>query len=333
MPELILFFSFLLSFLLALYGTPIARKAALRYNLMDVPDGQLKKHGEPVPYMGGVIVYFALISPLSLLFEFNKEMLGILFSSSILLIVGLFDDFKALTPRIKFLFQIMATYILLKSGIYIQVIYIPQWLNASLSFLWILTVVNAFNIIDVMDGLASSVGAVISIVIFVISLHQNNFLISIISLSLAAALAGFLKFNWQPAKIYLGDAGSMVLGLVLGSLAIMVSYTRFNQLAFVSALEILAIPLFDLVYVMLLRLARRKSPFKGSPDHFALRLKKKFGWSSGKTVGFIMGIQGLLSVIVLANFYSTPTVTVLTGLFLILFFIILGWRLAKVAME
>lgn len=333
MPELILFFSFLLSFLLALYGTPIARKAALRYNLLDVPDGELKRQGEPVPYMGGVIVYFALISPLSLLFEFNKELLGILFSSSILLIVGLFDDFKALTPRIKFLFQIVATYILLKSGIYIQVIYLPQWLNTGLSFLWIITMVNAFNIIDIMDGLAAAVGTVIAIVIFVISLYQSNFLISIISLSLAAALIGFLKFNWQPAKIYLGDAGSMVLGLLFGSLAIMVSYTRFNRLAFVSAVQILAIPLFDLLYVMVLRLLKGKSPFLGSPDHFALRLKKRFNWSSRKTVGFVLAVQLGLAAIVLVNFFSTPMVTVIGGLFSIFFFIGFGWWLSKVAME
>ena len=300
-----------------------------------VPDGKLKKQGEPVPYMGGVIVYFAFISPLSLMFDFNQQLLGILFASSILLLVGLFDDFKALTPGIKFLFQIVATYILLKSGIFMTWSFFPQWLDVALSFFWILTVINAFNIIDIMDGLAARSAHERSFQSSSSSSRciSNDFLISILSLSLAAALLAFLKFNWEPARIYLGDAGSMVLGLIIGSLAMMVSYTRFNRLAFVSGLLILAIPLFDLAYVMWLRLARRKSPFRGSPDHFALRLKKKFGWSSGKTVGFIMGIQGLLSVVVLANFYSTPTVTVITGLFLILFFIIFGWRLAKVAME
>jgi UDP-GlcNAc:undecaprenyl-phosphate GlcNAc-1-phosphate transferase len=170
MNEIILIFSFILSFLLTLYGTPLAQKVAFRYQILDHPDGKLKKHAQPVPYMGGVIVYFAFISPISLVFEFNQQMLGILFASSILLLVGLFDDLKALTPGIKFLFQIVATYILLKSGIVIDLIFFPGWLDFSLSFLWILTVINAFNIIDIMDGLAASVGAVSALTIFIISL-------------------------------------------------------------------------------------------------------------------------------------------------------------------
>lgn len=153
MNEIILFLTCLLSFLLSFYGTPIARKVALRYNILDKPDGRLKRQKEPVPYLGGVIVYFAFISPISLMFEFNKPLLGILFASSILLLVGLFDDLRALTPGIKFTFQIIATYILIKSGIFINLIFIPPWLNAALSFLWLLTAINAFNIIDIMDGL------------------------------------------------------------------------------------------------------------------------------------------------------------------------------------
>ncbi len=291
MNELILLFTFALSFLLTLYGTPIAQKVAAHYNLLDFPDGKLKKQQTPIPYMGGVIVYFAFISPLSLLFDFNQELLGILFASSILLIVGLFDDFKALTPGVKFFFQIVATYILIKSGISIRVIFIPQWLNTILSFAWILTAINAFNIIDIMDGLAPSIGALASLTIFVISLYDHDFLISILSLSLAASLLCFLRFNWEPARIYLGDAGSMVLGLVIGSLAVMTHYTPFNRLAFLSALIVLGLPLFDLVYVTWLRLLKGRSPFRGSPDHFALRLKKRFNWSSRQTVIAVIAIQ------------------------------------------
>ena len=157
MNEIILAFSFILSFLLALYGTPLAQKAAFRFGILDHPDGRLKRHADPVPYMGGVIVYFAFISPISLVFDFNERLLGILFASSILLLVGLLDDLKALTPAIKLLFQVVATYILLKSGILIDLVFLPKWLDVALSFFWILAVVNAFNIIDIMDGLAAAI--------------------------------------------------------------------------------------------------------------------------------------------------------------------------------
>ena len=333
MNEIILIFSFILSFLLALYGTPLAQKVAFRYQILDQPDGKLKKHSQPVPYMGGVIVYFAFISPISLVFDFNQQLLGILFASSILLLVGLFDDLKALTPGIKFLFQIVATYILLKSGIVIDVIIFPRWLDIALSFFWILTVVNAFNIIDIMDGLAASVGAMSALTIFIISLYSNDFLISILAISLAAALLAFLRFNWEPARIYLGDAGSMVLGLVIGSLVMMVRYTRYNKLAFLSGLVVLGIPLFDLAYVILLRIVKGKIPFLGSPDHFALRLRRMMSWSSQKTVSTILFGQLLLSGLVVVNFFSTPRFTLVSSILAAVMFVVLGIILARVKME
>jgi len=333
MNEIILLFSFILSFLLALYGTPLAQKVAFRYQILDQPDGKLKKHSQPVPYMGGVIVYFAFISPISLIFNFNQQLLGILFASSILLLVGLFDDLKALTPGIKFLFQMVATYILLKSGIIIDLTIFPKWLDIVLSFFWILTVINAFNIIDIMDGLAASVGAMTALTVFVISLYSGDFLISILAVSLAAALLAFLKFNWEPASIYLGDAGSMVLGLIIGSLVMMVRYTRYNALAFLSGLVVLGIPLFDLAYVILLRIVKGRTPFLGSPDHFALRLRKMKNWSPQKTVSAILFGQLLLSGLVVVNFFSTPRFTLVSSILITVLFIVLGIVLAGVKME
>lgn len=333
MNEIILILTFILSFLLTLYGTPLAQRVALRYQILDQPDGKLKIQSRPVPYMGGVIVYFAFISPISLMFDFNQQLLGILFASSILLLVGLFDDLKALTPGIKFLFQIMATYILLKSGITIDLIFFPKWLDIALSFIWVLTTINAFNIIDIMDGLAAAIGALTSLTIFIIALCNGNFLIAILALSLAASLLAFLKFNWEPARIYLGDAGSMILGLIIGSLAMMVSYTRFNRLAFVSSLFLLGIPLFDLAYVSILRIAKGKMPFWGSPDHFALRLRRKKNWSSRQTVSAIVLLQLLLSGAVIVNFFSTIKVTLILSIVFACFFLVLGVVLANVKME
>ncbi len=333
MNEIILAFSFILSFLLALYGTPLAQKAAFRFGILDHPDGRLKRHADPVPYMGGVIVYFAFISPISLVFDFNERLLGILFASSILLLVGLLDDLKALTPAIKLLFQVVATYILLKSGILIDLVFLPKWLDVALSFFWILAVVNAFNIIDIMDGLAAAIGAISSLTILVVALCTGDFLIAILAASLAGALLAFLKFNWEPARIYLGDAGSMVLGLIVGSLALMVSYTRYNSLAFAAGLLVVGVPLFDLAYVIVLRLGQGRSPFLGSPDHFALRLRRKTGWTAGPTVLAIALLQLALSLLVVANFFFSPRFTVVAAAAVLGFFLVLGWILARVKME
>ena len=333
MNEFILVFSFILAFLLTIYGTPIAKNVAYRYKILDYPDGRLKNQKKPVPYLGGLILYFAFISPVSLLFTFNRELLGILFAGSILLIVGLFDDLQAMTPGIKFVFQIVATYILMKSGIIMSLMFLPPWLNTILSFIWILSMINAFNIIDIMDGLASCIGMIVCFTIFIIAALNGNFLISILAVSLGAALAGFLKFNWQPAKIYLGDSGSMFIGLVLGSIVILLDYSYTNEFAFISGVLILAIPIFDMIYVIFLRLLKGKSPFFGNPDHFSLRLKKKYNLSAGKVVIIVSVIQLIVSGIIIWNFYSNPTVTIFTSIIIVLFFLVWGIILAKEKME
>jgi UDP-GlcNAc:undecaprenyl-phosphate GlcNAc-1-phosphate transferase len=329
MNEIILFLSFVLSFFLTIYGTPIAQKVAQKYNILDYPDNKLKKQKNPVPYLGGIIIYFAFISPVSLLFPFNKKLLGILFASSILLIVGLFDDLKALTPFIKFLFQIIATFILIRSGIFIDLTFLSPWLNYLLSFFWIISIINAINIIDIMDGLASSITILASLTIFVISLYNQQFLISILSISLAASLLGFLKFNWEPAKIYLGDSGSMFIGLVIGSLTILGDYSKYNDVAFISGFLILSIPMFDMIYVMFLRIIQKKSPFFGSPDHFTLRLKQKFNLSTAKTVGIVFMLQMVLMAIVVLNYFTNPATTIISTLGIIIFFTFIGFWLSN----
>ena len=172
-----------------------------------------------------------------------------------------------------------------------------------------------------------------ALTIFIISLYTDDFLISILAISLAAALLGFLRFNWEPARIYLGDAGSMILGLIIGSLTMMVSYTRFNKMAFVSGLFILAIPLFDLCYVSILRILKGKMPFWGSPDHFALRLRKMMNWSSRQTVSAVVLLQLFLSAAVIVNFFSTPRITLIVSIVFVVFFLALGVVLARVDME
>lgn len=331
--ELILFFSFCLSFMLTIYGTPVTQKVAHRYNLLDFPDGKLKRQDKPIPYMGGVIIYFSFISPVSLLWDFSQELLGILFASSILLIVGLFDDLKALSPKIKFLFQIVATYILVKSGIHIQLLFIPEWLNSILSFLWIISMINAFNIIDILDGMAASIAALISLSIFVVSLLTGNFIVSLLSISLAASLIGFLRFNWEPAKIYLGDAGSMFIGLVIGTLTIMLDYTIHNEGAFISALIIMLIPIFDMVYVIILRLLKGRNPFLGSPDHFALRLKKRFNLSASRTVLVLIFIQLVLSAAIIFIFFTSLVITISLFFFFVVFLSLFGLYLSDTIME
>jgi UDP-GlcNAc:undecaprenyl-phosphate GlcNAc-1-phosphate transferase len=245
-----------------------------------------------------------------------------------ILILGLIDDFGALTAFIKFLGQFLAAFILYKSGIKIQWDILPDEVNLILTLIWIVGICNAFNIIDIMDGLAAGVTVISSVFLFImVVLKGNSTVIAVMTLALAGAVLGFLRYNFKPAKIYMGDTGSMFIGLMMGSLTMMVSYGNSNRLALLAPLFVLGVPIFDTLFVMVHRLKRGMSVFKGSPDHFALRLKKMTG-SVRRTViityaaTLVLCITGLVLIflpgfILPAVLISTmATVCVVAGVYL-----------------
>lgn len=266
--------AFLLSFGFALWWTPVMRMAALQLGILDAPDQKLKNHDNAVPYLGGLAVYVAFLLTVGVFTDFGAETLGLLLAGSIALVVGLIDDFGVLTPHQKLLGQALAALVLIRSGTYIKLSYLPLWVTIPLTVLWILTIVNALNIIDIMDGLASGVAAIAAMAIAIANFMAGREAVALLCVVLCGAMLGFLRHNFNPAKIYLGDTGSLFVGVMLASLSMNAGYTRTNELAAVSPVLILGIPLFDLALVMFIRWRKGIPVMKGSPDHFALRLKR-----------------------------------------------------------
>jgi UDP-GlcNAc:undecaprenyl-phosphate/decaprenyl-phosphate GlcNAc-1-phosphate transferase len=264
----------ILSIVFALYFTPLMRMAALQLGLVDRPDGLLKKHDDVVPYLGGVAVFMAFLLTVGVLTDFSQETLGLLLSGSIALMVGLLDDFRAMTPLQKLLGQTLAALVLIKSGIYIKLAFLPIWVAIPLTVFWVLAVTNALNIIDILDGLAAGVSAIAALSIAIANFMAGRQAVGFLSIVLAGAVLGFLRHNFHPAKIYLGDAGSLFIGFMLAALSMNAGYTRANLLAVTSPILILGIPLFDLLLVMWIRWRNGTPIMKGSPDHFALRLRR-----------------------------------------------------------
>ena len=266
--------AFILSFVFALYWTPLMRRAALQLGIIDQPDGKLKNHDAAVPYFGGIAVYIAFLLTVGVFTDFEQETLGLLLSGSIALMVGLIDDFGVLTPSQKLLGLTLAALVLVKSGTYIKLTFLPIWAAIPLTVLWILAVTNAINIIDILDGLAAGVAAIAITSIAVANFMAGRDAIAFLCIVLCGAILGFLRHNFHPAKIYLGDAGSLFIGFMLAALSMNAGYTRANLLAVVSPVLILGIPLFDLALVMWIRWSTGIPVTKGSPDHFALRLRR-----------------------------------------------------------
>src|SRR5437867_4623954 len=216
--------AFILSFVFALYWTPLMRKAALQLGIVDRPDGLLKNHRDPVPYLGGIAVFMAFLFSVGMFTDFGQETLGLLLSGSIALMVGLLDDFGAMSPAQKLLGQTLAALVLIKSGIYIKLEFLPIWLAIPLTVLWILAVTNALNIIDILDGLAAGVAAIAAIAIAFANVMANRGPVAFLCIVLAGAIFGFLRYNFHPAKIYLGDAGSLFTGFMLAALSMNAGY-------------------------------------------------------------------------------------------------------------
>jgi UDP-GlcNAc:undecaprenyl-phosphate GlcNAc-1-phosphate transferase len=296
---LLYLFAFCIAFILSLYLTPIMRKAALQFGIVDKPDGNLKKHTEPIPYLGGIAIYLSFLLTLAFSFEFNQEVLGILLAGTIVLLLGLIDDLGFLKPSVKFAGQLVAVLVMIRTGIFIKLTFIPIYISIPLTIIWLVGMTNAFNIIDVMDGLAVGVAFFASLAFFIVALLNGKIMIAIVTITLAGSLLGFLRYNFNPARIYMGDAGSMFLGLMIGALAMIGSYTEQNILGFLSPLVILGIPLFDTFLVMYIRWRKGISVFHGSNDHYALRLTaagisiKGVVWLS-YGVAIILGGAGLL---------------------------------------
>ena len=328
-----LILGFFLAYFLALVGTPMAREAALRFGVVDQPDGALKNHDQPVAYLGGLAVFTAFLLSIGMTFEFDAELLALLLASTIVTMVGLIDDFGALTPKPKVIGQVVAVFVLLKAGIMIQVAFIPWWAQLIITILWLVGLSNAFNLVDIMDGLAAGLGVIAATFLLVVALLNGRFMVAAFTVAMIGALLGFLRSNFHPATIYLGDCGSLFIGLTLGALAMVMDYTHYNPLGWLAPLYILAVPLVDTLYVIVLRIRAGRKVYYGSPDHFPLRIRRRLdGWTEGTVVvsyavAVVFGALGL--VVLFLDPVSTLILTAVVGA-LVLGFLV--W-LAAVPME
>jgi|CXWL01.1.fsa_nt_gi UDP-GlcNAc:undecaprenyl-phosphate GlcNAc-1-phosphate transferase len=304
---LLLGLTFALALMLSLYGVPIARTAALKYGMVDQPDGRLKRQCEPVPYLGGLAVYLAFLVSLAFTFEFRQDVLGIVLAGTLVMMLGLIDDFGVLAPMTKLVGQFLAVFILVKSGIRIQIAMFPEWLDLTLTVLWMIGLINAFNLLDIMDGLAAGVGLISTTALFVVAMLNGDTTIAFMLAALAGSLMGFLRYNWHPARIYLGDAGSLFLGLMLGALSMIGQYSETRMISLLTPVFILGVPIFDTFFVMYIRYLRGLPIFLGSPDHMAIRLRH-WGLTVPQVVSIsyaatmVFGVVGLLVMSVREDF-------------------------------
>lgn len=267
------------SFGLSLWLTPRVRQSALRLGIVDHPQGALKTHAAPVAYLGGMAVYLAFLLTLCAVFAFDAQLLGVLLGATLMAMLGLVDDVRALPPAAKLVGQLLACLVLFRAGIWIQLSMLNAPLGVALTVLWVVGITNAINILDVSDGLATSSTCMAALGLAAMCALNGNMTLTATSLALAGALLGFARYNWAPASIYLGDTGSLFIGATLAAISLIAEYTERSVWGALSPIAFLVTPILDVCLVTVARLAQGKNPLLGSPDHLALRLKAA-GWTS-----------------------------------------------------
>ena len=329
--------AFLSSLVLVLLSTPLARRMAFRFDILDHPRAPVKVHKEPVPYLGGVAIYLAFLIPVIVGFflldipkEGREQLLGILLGGVIIIALGLADDLQGLSAKTKLSIESLAAIVLIMFGVRLK--FLLFWPSIPLTILWVVGITNAFNIIDIMDGLASGVTFIASLALIAIALPGDQAFVILASCALAGASLGFLRYNFFPAKIYMGDAGSLFLGFTMASLAIGTSYTAVNRIALFAPILILGIPIYDTFLVTALRTKRGRSILRASNDHFALRLVA-LGLSRKKTVLIVYLISILLAIAGVIVTLVEIRWAIFIYCLVILFSFLVGHRLAQIEMR
>lgn len=274
-----LFFSILISFLLTFYLVPLLASFALRLKVLDVPDGKIKKHEKAVPYLGGVAIFIGFLISLGLVFPVENQILLFIVGATLLLFVGLIDDLLCLKPYQKFFGQSISALCFLKAGFYLKgLFFLSNYWNIPISFLWIMSIINAFNLVDVMDGLATTLAIGASLTFMAIAWSFAQYNLTLLLGAFLGALMAFLWYNKPSAKIYMGDAGSLFIGGFLATIPFMFDWGRYNYYGFITPLVVLAIPLCEVTFLIIIRSYKRIPFYQGSPDHFSSYLKMN-GWS------------------------------------------------------
>lgn len=304
-------FAFVIAFIFTLAATPVVRRFAYVIGAVDIPKDKRRVHKRPTPRIGGLAIIFGFVVAVLVAFsrdDWTRQTIGTLAGAGILAVLGIVDDCKELNAKLKFVVQIIAALVVIFVG-NIRVAFIsnpnvfseashimlPTWISVTVTVIWIVFITNAVNFIDGLDGLAAGVSAIMSMSLVFISISTHNYPIAIMGLALMGSCFGFLPFNFNPAKIFMGDTGSTFLGYMLAVLSIQGMFKSYAVISFAVPIIMLGLPLFDAMFAMIRRILSGKSPMVADRGHLHHRLYD-MGFSQKQTVFILYAISGVLGI-------------------------------------
>ena len=322
--------TFSISLILSLVLTPIVRKVMLKLGILDTPSGD-RWNNRSVALLGGIAIFISFTLAALLRINLDRKILVILLGGGIIFVFGLLDDIYGTRLRVKFAVQVIVAFGVAYFGVASKILPF-NWMNIFLTVFWTVGLINALNFLDNMDGLSSGITIIAALAIFGLSLQKGEASVPLLSLALAGSCLGFLRYNFNPAKIFMGDCGSLFLGYTLATLAVLGCWQSSSPFVgtFFAPILIMGVAIFDTALVTVLRLKHGRMPWQGGKDHSSHRLVSILRGSEKGAVlilyciAIIAGVLGLI-ITFLSPLWAVSMVAAF-GIGLIIF----GIRLAKV---
>lgn len=326
--------TFFIVFLLTLLLSPFSIKISRKLNILSKPK---KGETEGKPCLGGIAIYIAFVVTLFLMTFFKiihgPGLVGLIIASGMMVLLGLIDDAKDLRPLKKIIAELIAIGVLILFGVFTRISFLPIWANILITFIWILFITNAFNLLDIVDGLTSGLVIIISLTLLVISLVNRDIFSGIVLVALLGSHLGFLKYNYPPARIYMGDTGSLFSGFILAAVAINISYAPLERpVALITPILAMSMPIYDTLFLIIMRIKKGKPIFSKTNDHFTLRLVT-MGNGVRKSIWIMYLFSIFLAVSSLIVAFSSNTTGVVMLIVVILVFILMGKKVGMVKVE
>ncbi len=335
--------TFAIALVLSLMATWFVRRFASRIGLVDPPDGVRKLQRVPIPVGGGLAVFFAMLASIFIALSLDPQVayafierlpqwvaLGI--AGAIIIIVGLIDDCVALRPMHKLCGQFVAITVLVVFG-KMQIVDVTVfsthlhlgWAAIPITYFWFLAAVNSLNLLDGMDGLLGTVGGIICAALGCIGILTGQPAAVIVAVALVGALVGFLRFNLPPATIYLGDSGSMLIGLMIGGIAIQASM-KSHAAALLAPTALLVLPFLDTIAAIVRRKLSGRGVSQADREHLHHVLLRRSGWTIHFALFVVAGLGGIAALgATLSVYFRHDSIAIVTSLGVVVVLLAFGW--------
>lgn len=300
------FIAFISAVIISFVMTPPARRLAIKVGAMDVPKDARKIHSKPMPYFGGLAIYVAIISCMFVYMPHTKTNVSIMIGATIIVLAGVVDDMYDMPAKVKLLLQVIAALVAIYGGVRIHFItnplsstgmsYLLSWLSFPITLFWLVGITNTINLIDGIDGLASGVASIAATTLLFTAANMGHDFIVMQCAIIAGASLGFLPFNFNPAKIFMGDTGALLLGYMLAVTSVLGMVKSVAAVALAVPIFALGLPIFDTAFAIIRRYINKKPIMQADKEHLHHKLMKS-GLNQRQTVLIMYFISMMLGIV------------------------------------